>query len=545
MIKKSPKTTRDPILSHFLSKKKSTFESTLLSLKKTVSSLPELKVRSSIKRRSFRSTAKYLLFVLEPHWQYFSSGSKSIALWVKSSSLILWRSKRGKIILVQIGVIGVLAALLVWQIKPAIPLPNPTYAQTESYDLINDNLGVRRYLPTAREYIPPTAFEPMSVLAEKVPLSAWIAPWNIQEQQSSLRKYSSISAFWLTLNENGYDVDAKGNWEPWITATQSLDPEQVTKWLSITGDPDYVFKALTNADLENKLIENLISHTQKWGFDGIDIDFEGLGANSKDVFSIFIKHLAEKFHNISKRVSVTVEVRLDDPPMDWPTLAQYADEIRPMFYDYHSRNTGYPGPVAPLGWISEKMTIIKKDVPMEKVVPALGNYGYDWQKSTDPLTPDQYRGIGLSFEKAVNLAVKKNQQISRAKGNDPRGYDIGDAPHFSYLDESNNEHHVWFEDKISLTTKANLIAQYLPKSIIFWNVGSLGDTLYWQAEDFNSSTDESTMPAETEINTDAANIDKAIPKNQEAVTADHNTDKTDAPPEQNIFPAPTRYPEVN
>lgn len=554
MIQKSAKTTRDPILSHFLSRKKSTntnlptkragFKSKLLSLKKIVSSLPELKVRSSIKRRSFRSTAKYLLFVLEPHWQYFYSGSKSISLWVNNSSLILWRSKRGKIILVQVGVIGILAALLVGQLKPAIPLPKSTYAQDESSDELTENLGVRRYLPTAREYIPPTAFEPVSVLAKKVPLSAWIAPWNIQEQQSSLRKYSSISAFWLTLNENGYDVDAKGNWEPWITATQSLDPEQVTKWLSITGDPDYVFKALTDADLENKLIENLTSNAQKWDFDGIDIDFEGLGASNKDIFSIFIKHLAEKFHSIGKRVSVTVEVRLDDPPMDWPSLTQYADEIRPMFYDYHSRNTGYPGPVAPLGWISEKMTKIKKDISMEKVVPALGNYGYDWQKLTNPLTPDQYQGIGLSFEKAVNLAVEKNQQISRAKGNDPRGYDIGDAPHFSYLDESNNEHHVWFEDKISLTAKANLIAQYLPKSIIFWNVGSLGDTLYWQAEDFNSKADESIMSAEADKNTDAASIDNATAENQEA-TAASNYDKTDVLPEQKILPAPTEYREAN
>ena len=584
MINKSPKTTREHLLSRFLrgnesthtslspkrtgfdkvlitrvknkknqlhkiippkpAKKTSKIKSELISLKKSISSLPELKKRSSIKRRSLRSTAKYLLFVLEPHWQYFYSGSRSIGLWVKNSSLILWRSKRGKIILVQVGVIGVLAALLVWQIKPAMPLPKPTYAQTESADLVNENLGVRRYLPTAREYIPPTAFEPVSILAEKVPLSAWIAPWNIAEQQSSLRKYSSISAFWLTLNENGYDVDAKGNWEPWIQATQNLDPEQITKWLSISGDPDYVFKALTDTDLENKLIENLTSNVQKWSFDGIDIDFEGLGASNKDVFSIFIKHLAEKFHSIGKRVSVTVEVRLDDPPMDWPSLAQYADEIRPMFYDYHSRNTGYPGPVAPIGWISEKMTIIKKDIPMEKVVPALGNYGYDWQKSTDPLTTDQYHGIGLSFEKAVNLAVEKNQQISRAKGNDPRGYDIGDAPHFSYLDETNNEHHVWFEDKISLTAKANLIAQYLPKSIIFWNVGSLGDTLYWQAEDFNSATIESTTPAEAEKNLDATGTNDASLNTQETNT-NENTDNADIPPEQTILPAPPRYPEVN
>lgn len=461
-------------------------------IKRSLASLPELKKKSSVRSRSFRSTAKYFIFVAEPHWQYFYHGSQSIGRWLKNCSMILWRSKRGKIILAQISVIGVLAALLIWQSKPSIPQPKSTYAQNQTINQITNNLGVRRYLPTAREYIPPEAFEPVAVLAEKIPLSAWIAPWNIQEQKD-LTRYSSISAFWLTVNENGYDVDAKGAWEPWLESTKNLNSQKITKWLSVSGDPDHVFKALTDPELENKLIDNLALNASKWGFDGIDIDFEGLGTQNRDIFSIFIKHLAEKFHSANRLVSVTVEVRIEDPPMDWPALAQYADEIRPMFYDYHSRSTGYPGPIAPLGWINEKMQTIEKSIAMAKIVPALGNYGYDWQKSTDPETIDQYKGVGLSFETAVNLAVEKNQLIARAKGNDPRGFDIGDAPHFSYLDENKVEHHVWFEDKISLSAKANLVAKFKPKSLIFWNVGSLGDTLYWQAENFISIENQSPI----------------------------------------------------
>lgn len=478
---------------------------TIKNLAKSLASLPELKKKSSVRSRSFKSTAKYLIFIVEPHWQYFYYGSRSISLWLKNCSQILWRSKRGKIILVQIGVIAVLAAFLVWQSNLTMPQPKSTYAQNQTANqLINNNLGIRRYLPTAREYIPPEAFEPITVLAAKVPLSAWIAPWNIQEQKD-LTKYSSISAFWLTVNENGYDVDAKGAWEPWLESIKNLNSQKITKWLSISGDPDYVFKALTDPELENKLIDNLAANVEKWGFDGIDIDFEGLGTQNKDIFSIFIKHLSEKFHSANRLVSVTVEVRIEDPPMNWVALAQYTDEIRPMFYDYHSRSTTYPGPIAPLGWINEKMQTIEKNIPMTKIVPALGNYGYDWQKSTDPETIEKYTGVGLSFETAVNLAVEKNQLIARAKGNDARGFDIGDSPHFSYLDETKAEHHVWFEDKISLSAKANLVAKFKPKSLIFWNVGSLGDTLYWQAENFNKTV-ESNLNADTENSADLENI---------------------------------------
>ena len=147
-----------------------------------------------------------------------------------------------------------------------------------------------------------------------------------------------------------------------------------------------------------------------------------------------------------------------------------------MVYDYHSHTTDTPGPIAPLGWVKEVVDYATQTIDPSKVIIGLGNYGYDWQ------APDtdggSWTGTGLSFERAQAVALQYKIPVLTSTGIDDRGYDIGTAPYFQYLDSQGKQHQVWFEDSASLQQKVSILDQYNLKGVIFWSVG-IGDQTFW------------------------------------------------------------------
>ena len=51
-----------------------------------------------------------------------------------------------------------------------------------------------------------------------------------------------------------------------------------------------------------------------------------------------------------------------------------------MNYDQHEVESD-PGPIAAQDWFIANLTRVLKSVPKEKLICAIGNYGYDWTMS--------------------------------------------------------------------------------------------------------------------------------------------------------------------
>ena len=302
----------------------------------------------------------------------------------------------------------------------------------------------------------------------------WLTPWNTDQVSQNATRYQSISAFWLTVQPDGVTFQPKADWSIWKSYIAANKKPGQTYVLTVSGDPDAVFLALSDPQKRTTHINNLLQTVKDQGFDGIDIDYEGLGSENSDLFTQFITQLSAAFKASNKTVDVTVEARIgSDPPMDWAALAKVADQVRVMVYDYHGINTGQPGPIAPIGWLQEVLDYAKKTVPQQKLAIGIGDYGYDWAQPTDPSV--SWSGTGIGYDQAMALAKQYNQKVTRATGIDVRGYDIGSIPTFSYTDSNNQQHQVWFEDQSSLQAKLDLISQYSTAGVIFWSVG-VGDT---------------------------------------------------------------------
>lgn len=378
-----------------------------------------------------------------------------------------------RVSLVQTALILALFGFVLTQ-KPGTPSPR------QASDSLAASEPIRRYLPSGSQVgeTQPFTENLATVAAPNAKIHVWATPWNLEGVSANRSQYSTISAFWLSVQPDGFSVAPRGTWESWDTFRKA-DPTNTQEYfLTVNGDPNYVAHLLIDPELQKKHITQLLQAVQDHGFNGIDIDYEGLGRQNRDVFSGFIQNLTARFHQAGKQVSVTLEARMNNQvPMDWPIVSSSADQVRIMAYDFHSCGTGSPSPITPIGWLKEVLDYAQQTIPASKLIVGLGNYGCDRTAQAG----GSWKGVGVSYDQAVAQAKQHNTPILRSNTINDEGYDTGSTAFYIYQDASGQQHVVHFEDSTSIQEKLALINQYHTAGVIFWLVG-LSDGTVNQAQ---------------------------------------------------------------
>src|SRR5438445_11075466 len=147
-----------------------------------------------------------------------------------------------------------------------------------------------------------------------------------------------------------------------------------------------------------------------------------------------------------------------------------------MNYDEHYPG-GVPGPIASQDWFVDNLRASLKNVPRDKIICAIGNYGYDWvhKPKTGPKPPD------------TNVSVQDAWLAARDSEVDV-DFD-GDAlnPHFSFLDEQNLQHDIWFLDAVTALNEMRAAEALGIKTFALWRLGS-EDRSLWRVWDVPGDT---------------------------------------------------------
>ena len=72
-------------------------------------------------------------------------------------------------------------------------------------------------------------------------------------------------------------------------------------------------------------------------------------------------------------------------------MAAHSDGLLLMNYDQHQTDSG-PGPIAPEDWFVKNLQNIMSEVPKEKLICAIGSYGYDWTMTSAASTCSREEG---------------------------------------------------------------------------------------------------------------------------------------------------------
>ncbi len=220
-------------------------------------------------------------------------------------------------------------------------------------------------------------------------------------------------------------------------------------------------QVLRDEEIRNKLIDEILVNINYYGYDGVEVDFEGIEGNDRAEFTRFLEDLKKNLvaENLTLMIAVPAKT-WDDPKNSWSggydykAIGKIVDRVMIMSYDEHWSG-GPAGPVSSLPWFKKVAAFADETIPKEKVLMGIPIYGYDW--------PESGKARAL-----LPIAIEKlMQQYGGQIELDP----ISSSPFYRYTDAKGVKHVVWFEDNDSISKKVQVVEQYGFKGIGLWRLG--------------------------------------------------------------------------
>ncbi len=207
-------------------------------------------------------------------------------------------------------------------------------------------------------------------------------------------------------------------------------------------------------------------------YHGLMIDFESFPKRGQPGYVSLLGELSSDLHAKGMKLYVSVQVRNSD--FDYAAISAAVDGVVIMNYDEHFPG-GKPGPVASQDWFTDNLNAAIKEIPKEKLICAIGNYGYDWvERDKKGKLPPGQSDHSVSVQEAWIGSRDSEEDID---------YD-SDAlnPHFSYLDEDNLHHYVWFLDAVTALNQMRAAQTVGIQTFVLWRLGS-EDRALWRVWD--------------------------------------------------------------
>ena len=332
------------------------------------------------------------------------------------------------------------------------------------------------------------------VQARALEISGWIPYWRdvagISETIAHIEAFKEINPFGYTVKKDGTLFDAlKINEGLWPSLIDIARKKKVRVIPTIMwSDTDAIHKILSNTKTRIALEDRIATLVKAKGFDGIDINFEGKKAETKQYFSTFLKGLYQRMGK--KWVMCTIEARTplssryDTIPKDikyandFVAINKYCDRVRIMAYDQGSidlrLNEAEPGPYVPVAdpkWVEKVIKLAAQTISKNKIVIGVPTYGYEYEVT--PLD-EGYRYDRLwafNPKYALDLAVQLNITPKRNSAGEQSFVYNSDKIPFNIL---------WWSDANAIKDKIVLAKRLGVAGIAIFKIDGGADPAIWK-----------------------------------------------------------------
>lgn len=278
------------------------------------------------------------------------------------------------------------------------------------------------------------------------------APGAIPLVKAYLPALNGLITFWYTINSAGQVSGGTNTALLHWAAHHHL----VTFALVRNNAGASVFTPLlASATARAAAIRNLLALVTANGYTGVNLDWEGIAPQDRELFTAFVQRLSQVFHAHGKDVTLSIPAETaSDPTSAWtgaysyPALGRAADLLVIMAYDQHNQDSA-AGPVASPAWVEAVLKYAVSAVPLQKVVLGVPGYGYVWSRTGN---------AALSWSQAEALAHQYGQQMAAASG------------HFSYT-VGGVTHTVYFENQATFLAKVTMATGLQLAGIALWRLG--------------------------------------------------------------------------
>lgn len=332
---------------------------------------------------------------------------------------------------------------------------------------VNDIPAAGTLAVGTRLYVPPRPRRAAEINAYVEPRGERVAPALLEASREAAPHLTYLAPFSFRINRDGTltpppigglrEIASAGGAVLMLVVT-NLEGDQFSAELGHV--------ILTDEQVQNKLLDNIIRTTKELGFRDIHFDIEHLRQDDREAYNRFLQKAADRIHAEGLLISTALAPKTSATQTgEWYTAHDYAahgrivDFVVIMTYEW-GYSGGPPMAVSPIGPVRQVLEYAITEMPASKIMMGQNLYGYDW---TLPFVPGGRYARAISPQQAITLARERNAEIQ---------YDeTAQAPHFTYWDDNGKEHKVWFEDARSIQAKFDLLKELGLRGISYWKLG--------------------------------------------------------------------------
>lgn len=317
-----------------------------------------------------------------------------------------------------------------------------------------------------RLYIPPMPKRSAEFNAYVEPIAGKVSAELEQSARSAAPHLTYLAPFSFQINRDGSLS------EPPLNNFRSIaDNSGAVLLMAVTNLEGGQFSTelgriiLTNEQLQNTLLDNIIATAKRLNFKDIHFDMEHLPRELRLSYNAFLRKAKARLSAQGLLMSTALAPKTSSTQAgewyeahDYKAHGQISDFVVIMTYEW-----GYSGgpamPVSPLPQVRQVIEYALTEMPASKIMMGQNLYGYDW---TLPFVQGS-TATAVSPQEAILLAEDNNVPIS---------YDrTAQAPHFDYTAANGKRHTVWFEDARSIQAKFNLVKELGLRGVSYWKLG--------------------------------------------------------------------------
>ena len=220
-----------------------------------------------------------------------------------------------------------------------------------------------------------------------------------------------------------------------------------------------------------KLINQIVNYCVKYKLDGINIDFENMKKEDKDMYSRFIIELTPRLKDMG--IVVSVDVTAPDGSETWSlcfdrnVIGDVADYIIFMAYDQYGTSSNKSGTTAGYDWVNLSLNKFLKteEIESNKIILAIPLYTRLWTEDSSGKVVKQSTVSMKNIDSILPSGVNKQ-------------WDDNLKQYYVEYQDGQYTKKMWIEDEKSLKEKINLINSNNLGGVASWEKGMETDN-FW------------------------------------------------------------------
>ncbi|MGE5400939.1 MAG: glycosyltransferase [Ignavibacteriales bacterium] len=289
--------------------------------------------------------------------------------------------------------------------------------------------------------------------------------WDAQSFYSlrdNIDKMNMVMPEWLFVQDNADTVATDIDFRALAFIQNHKIPilPMISNYWNGKWNPGNVVRIISSREKRTRFISSVLNVLKRYGFNGVNVDFESLNTADKSNMQEFQKELYEALKK--QNYTITQDVPVGDAAYDYEWLQKFNDYLVLMAYDLHYAGSD-PGPIADIKWVEYNLYEAMRKVSPGKIILGVAAYGYDWSAGSE--------AEDITYQEALVRAKESEGKIDF----DNNSYNLS----YSYYDDLDKPHTVWFTDAATCFNIMRTAEDFGTAGVALWRLGG-EDSRLWR-----------------------------------------------------------------